>query len=206
MKAIYPIHTMGSSRWWGQPALPESVEMPYFVEGTFATPMTLVCQINCAEFKQEHPDHQMAQLLPDKGLISCFAYLDYFFGDLDADSTGIHLGDWDEHTFQVIYSPDTSNLRLHEIMDEDGHECSIPAEAEQVPAEHHEESYMLKGPTLYEEEIEQEHPDYITLVQLDESDRHNLRFYDCGCLFFLIKPDDLQHLRFDQVKCCLYCM
>ena len=91
MKAIYPIHTMGSSRWWGQPALPESVEMPYFVEGTFATPMTLVCQIKCAEFKQEHPDHQMAQLLPDKGLISCFAYLDYFFSNLYANSTFIHL-------------------------------------------------------------------------------------------------------------------
>ena len=206
MKDISPIHTVARSRWWGQPALPEGVEMPYFVEGTFSTPMTLVCQINCAEFKQEHPDNQVAQLLPYKGLISFFAYLDYFFGDLDAGSPGIHLGDWDDYTFRVIYSPDTSDLRLHEIMDEEGNECSIPAETEEAPAAHHEESHMLSSPTIYQDEIEQEHPGYITLVQLDESDRHHLRFYDCGCLYFLIRPDDLQALKFDQVKCCLYCM
>lgn len=212
MKDCSANNTMGLTRWWGQPALPDGVNMPYFIErfsdeeNPFESPMTLICQINCADFKRTHPNNPTAELLPDKGAIAFFAYLDYFFGNLNADSPGIHLGAWEEHTYRVIFSPDLTDLRLHTIIDENEEECSLPAEAEEVPLTHHEESRMLEHPTIYYDEIEQEYPGYLTLVQLDESDRHHLRFYDCGCLFFLIKPDDLIALRFDRVKCVLYCM
>ena len=42
------------------------------------------------------------------------------------------------------------------------------------------------------------------LLQLDESEEIGLRFYDCGTLFFLIKPEDLAARRFDDVRCVLY--
>jgi len=56
----------------------------------------------------------------------------------------------------------------------------------------------------WRDEIAQEYPGYEVLVQLDEDDEISLRFYDCGTLFFLIKPEDLAARNFENVKCVLY--
>ena len=168
--------------WWGFAALPPDTAYPY---SDTDCPMSLVCQFHL-----------------DEGLLSVFADLDYFFGDLDAPSG--HIGEWPNNLFQVLFSPDRNNLREHEIRYEDGSPAVMTPEPLDAPLQRGEESYILHAPTVWQDELTQDYPNWQVLVQLDESDLHNLRFYDCGTLFFLIRPEDLEARRFDDVKCVLY--
>ena len=43
----------------------------------------------------------------------------------------------------------------------------------------------------------------IVLLQVDENDRWNLRFFDCGMINFLISLEALLQLDFDHVYLCL---
>ena len=62
----------------------------------------------------------------------------------------------------------------------------------------------MKGSGEWRDEVAQDYPGYEVLVQLDEDDELGLRFYDCGTLFFLIRPEDLAARNFENVKCVLY--
>ena len=139
-------------------------------------PLTLVCQLHYGE-----------------GMIYVFADLDYFFGDIESD--GGHIGEWGASLYKVLYSHTREGLHTHEIRYENGE----PAVPKEKPI-----GNMLHGPTCFIDELEQDYPDYQVLVQLDEDDEIGLRFYDCGCLFFLIRPEDLEAKRFDRTKCVLY--
>lgn len=149
------------------------------------TPLTLICQFRYGG-----------------GMVYVLADLDYFFGDMEAD--GGHLGEWDKEWFRVLYTEDLSDLHEHEIRYADGTSAvpnPLPLEA---PAQRGEESYVLHDATCWHDEIEQDYPGYKVLLQLNESEAIGLRFYDCGTLFFLIRPEDLAARRFDQVRCVLY--
>lgn len=160
---------------WGFAALPEGVEYPYSGEDN---PMTLIGQYHLGE-----------------GMLYLFADLDYFFGDLDAESGS--LGEWDRKLYRVIYSPTRENLHLHQVLDEDG-EPALP------PAAPVGEQDILPSSYDFSDEIHQDFPGYKVLAQLEEDDELQLRFYDCGNLTFLIRPADLKARRFDHVKCALY--
>lgn len=56
------------------------------------------------------------------------------------------------------------------------------------------------------EEVHEAAPKYISLLQIDEDERWNLRFYDCGMLNFLIRKEDLAARRFDAVRLYFHCM
>lgn len=208
MKQTYDLKPT-DSHWWGEPVLQEGIDLPFTVEeyadGTQEKfPMSLVCQINCADFIQDNPDNSLAQMLPDKGIISFFANVDYFLGDMDA--TGEGMGEWSANSFRVLYSRNLDRLRTHKIVDEEGRDCVIPAEPLHVPQDEEEESRVLSRPTCFVDEIENYYPGYITLLQLDSSDRHGLRFYDGGCLFFFISPEDLREKKFEKAECAMFSM
>lgn len=162
--------------------MPEGLEQPYNGEDN---PLTLVCQFPLGE-----------------GLAYVFADLDYFFGDTEV--AGGHLGEWDRAFYRVLYSPVSSKLHEHAIRYADGSSAVPDPLALDEPCKRGEESYVLHAPTVWQDELEQDYPGYTVLVQLDESDELGLRFYDCGTLFFLIRPDDLNARNFDNVKCVLY--
>ncbi len=172
------------NHWWGFASLPENIAYPYNGDDN---PLTLVCQ--CAL---------------GNGLVYIFADLDYFFGDLDADSG--HIGEWSPNLFKVLYSPTQDNLHEHEIRYADG-TSSVP---EPRPVDGYDSIINIsplpsgQGAESWTDELAQDYPDYQVLVQLEEDDDINLRFYDCGSLFFLIKPDDLAARNFNRVKCVLY--
>ena len=65
-------------------------------------------------------------------------------------------------------------------------------------------SHIWGEPSYFTDEVAQDYPGYRVLLQLDESDVHQLRFYDCGSLFFLIPEEDIADNRFDRVVCALY--
>ena len=56
----------------------------------------------------------------------------------------------------------------------------------------------------YQDEIRQAHPGCLALLQIDEDDRWDLRFYDCGMYYFLIRPGDLRHRRWERAEGDLY--
>lgn len=144
------------------------------------TPLTLICQFRYGG-----------------GMVYVLADLDYFFGDMEAD--GGHLGEWDKEWFRVLYTEDLSDLHEHEIRYADG--SSAVPEA-RVPEGY--DSRFLSKPTAWTDELAQDYPGYEVLVQLEEDDDIGLRFYDCGTLFFLIRPEDLAARRFENVRCVLY--
>ena len=54
------------------------------------------------------------------------------------------------------------------------------------------------------DEVREQQPGMISLLQVDEDDRWHLVFYDCGMLNFLISPQDLWERRWDKVQCHLF--
>lgn len=159
---------------WGFALLPDA--FPYPCRGE-ENPMTLVCQARW-----------------DEGIVCIFADLDYFFGDIEAD--GGHLGEWGRDYFKVVYTGLDTPLHLHEIRYPDG----TPAVPESQPLG----DTFLHPPTCWQDELEQDFPGYEVLLQLEEDEEIGLRFYDCGTLFFLIRPEDLAAHHFDRVRCVLY--
>ena len=162
--------------WWGFAALPEGMAYPYNGE---ENPLTLICQFHLGE-----------------GMVYIFADLEYFFGDLDAESG--HLGTWDAHLYKVLYVPTREGLQVHEIRYADG-ESGVP---EPIYADVPDGSAC--APKSFGDEIAQDYPGYKVLVEVEENDEIGLRFYDCGELFFLIRPEDLAARRFENVVCALY--
>ena len=135
---------------------------------------------------------------------SCiFAALDYFLGDIDTPSyPGMDL--WEPKYFKVLYAPSCNELHTHHIVNEDGSPATLPAESITFSAcKENDDSTRLLG-TPYIEEVYEEMSDMLSLFQIDENDRWNLVFHDCGMLNFLISPDDLKHRRWGNVKCYLY--
>ncbi len=165
------------NHWWGFAAMPLGMEPPCHGEDN---PMTLVCQFALGE-----------------GMVYVFADLDYWFGDLDAQSGPI--GEWSRDFFRVLYAPTREDLHVHEIRYPDG-TSTVPDERPMNELTNE----RMKGNGEWRDELAQDYPGYEVLVQLDEDDDLGLRFYDCGTLFFLIRQEDLAARHFENVKCVLY--
>ena len=186
-------------------------------------PLTFICQIRCSDLAAVDSEG----LLPHEGMLYFFAALDYFLGNLDAVvSPG--LGEWEAPWFKVLWAPSCENLHTHSILYEDGTEACLPA----VPmafscgsasscgsdcgsgdaddscgatgdsCETTGDGFQLLGRPFYDE-VAQEMPGMINLLQIDENDDWNLRFFDCGMLNFLITPADLAARRWSAVRCYL---
>ena len=165
---------LAREHWWGFAAMPEEMEYPVTAEGD---PMTLICQFHAGE-----------------GMVYVFADLDYFFGDLDAE--GGHMGAWNASLYQVLYAPQRTNLHEHEVRYESG-ESAVPEPIyTDLP-----QWDKPQPPHCFTDEVAQDWPGYEVLVDVEENDEIELRFYDCGELFFLIKPEDRAAKRFDRVVC-----
>ena len=196
-KTVKPLFC--ESKWWGDPDMPADMEYPMMkVEGDEDYPLTFVCQIRCEDIAALDPEG----LLPHDGMLYFFADIDYFLGNLDAPSPG--MGIWDTDHFRVLYSPDTTDLHTHKIVDEDGQPIGLPPE-EITFSECNDKEYGFKmlGKPFFDE-IEEQYGDWISLLQIDCDDDWQLQFYDCGMLCFMISPQDLAALRFDKAECYLH--
>ena len=206
----------GQSKWWGFPDMPEDLDYPEvpvreeYVDDAgrdavdeYDDPLTFICQIRCSDLAAVDPEG----LLPHEGMLYFFAALDYFLGNLDAVvSPG--LGEWEAPCFKVLWAPSCENLHTHSILYEDGTEACLPAvpiafgngSASSCGADG--DGFQLLGRPFYDEVV-QEIPGMINLLQIDENDDWNLRFFDCGMLNFLIAPADLAARRWSAVRCYL---
>ncbi len=220
----------GQSKWWGFPDMPEDLEYPEvpvreeYVDDDgrdavdeYDDPLTFICQIRCSDLAAVDPEG----MLPHEGMLYFFAALDYFLGNLDAVvSPG--LGEWEAPWFKVLWAPSCENLHTHSILYENGTEACLPAvpmafgsgvgggsgeAADSCGAagdscETTGDGFQLLGRPFYDEVV-QEMPGMINLLQIDENDDWNLRFFDCGMLNFIIAPADLAARRWSAVRCYL---
>ena len=194
----------GQSKWWGQPDMPEELDYPEVPmmddDGEeFLDPLTFICQIRCPDIAPFDPDG----LLPHDGMLYFFAALDYFLGDIyNSDSPG--LGLWMKKYFRVLYSPSCDNLHTHSIVYDDGTPVGLPAEAISfcLCTENDDSNRLLGLPYL--EEVKEQMPEMLSLLQIGEEDRWQLRFYDCGMLNFLITPEQLRQRQWDKTQCHLF--
>ena len=162
-------------------------------------PLTFICQIRCSDLASLDPKG----LLPHEGMLYFFAALDYYLGNLDAISSP-GMGEWEAPYFKVLYAPDIKELHTHKILFEDGSPVGLPAESITFTFESEPEySTRLLGEP-YIEEVREAMPGMLSLLQIDESDDWNLRFYDCGMLNFLISKDDLLNRRWQYTRCYLF--
>ena len=168
----------GKSHWWGFPDLPDGVEFPLLqdndddYDGEGELLMTFICQIKLDEIA----GYDEENLLPHKGMLYFFADLDYFMGDMEAPAEG--LGFWPKEAFKVIYSPEDENLNTHITINEDGEAACLCDEAIcfKTTADF-DYGHKLLGMPFFEE-VHEAAPEYISLLQIDEDERWNLRFYD----------------------------
>lgn len=216
----------GQSKWWGPADFPDSLEYPLikFEDGD-TNPMTMICQIRCADLAPVDPEN----LLPHTGMLYFFADIDEYVGALNQDEEedvseeddddgyfinddgfpekdvicdycGNSMGEWDNDSFRVVYSPTEDDLVERNIMNDDDTPYTLPAEkltfeVDDNPAEL--DFHLLGKP--FETEVQQEYPGYINLLQVWEEERWGLTMFDCGIINFLIKPEDLKARRFDRV-------
>ena len=165
----------------------------------YKDPLTFVCQLRCEELAALDPEG----LLPHGGMLWFFAALDYFQGDMDSPAYP-GLGPWQQKYFRVLYSPKCDDFHTHSIVYDDGTPVGLPAEAITFSLcdESGDGIRLLVEP--YIEEVREEMPGRMSLLQIDEDDRWNLIFHDCGMLNFLITPDNLRNRRWDKVECHLF--
>lgn len=178
---------VGRSHWWGAPDLPEDIPYPCVrvtADGeSYDEPLTFVCQIRCRDIAGLDTEN----LLPHEGMLYFFAPIDYFIGNTDSP-----LDYHDDPV--VIYSRQEDGLSPYELYWA-GTDESVFAESEAMSFEAMDkevgDGLILLGQAL-QDEVREQHPGKISLLQIDEDDRWGLRFYDCGMYYFMMKPEDIR--------------
>lgn len=196
----------GQSKWWGSADLPENIEYPFIpYDDGEDDPMTFICQIRCADLIETDTEN----LLPHEGMLYFFADIDEFVHNMDEGcECGYYNGisEWAPELSRVIYSPTIDNLRPHKIVDETGNPVGLPAQKISFePADAFSSDFKLLGMPFFDE-IRENYPDHINLLQIDENDDWGMLFYDCGMVCFVITPEDLKARCFDHVKFYFHCL
>lgn len=192
----------GSSRFLGNPDLPEDVPYPMYIDSDGDEyPYSFVCQINLEEIAP----YDKENLLPHKGLLLFFAKIDRYLGyDSDEESISGSISENDD--VKVMYITDCDNLVEKILVDDD----DLPI----APREYHV-SFGLKLPHLADEHAlftppthrewetwDKPFEDWIILFQTDsmEDENFSLNFVDVGVLDFLISPMALRDRDFSDVR------
>lgn len=189
----------GKSKWWGAPDMPEDMPYPYVMvlgddNEQYPEPLTFICQIRLEDIA----DYDHDNLLPHEGMLYFFAAIDHF---LQMESPlELPLHEYSGEMVRVLYSPTTDGLKPYELNWEDTGE-SVFRPAEQMMFGHEGESIchaMLGSPR--DNEVNERQEKMVQLLRIEEDDNWNLRFYDCGSMYFLISRHNLAKRRFDRVE------
>ena len=194
-----------ASKWWGDPDMPENMEYPT-VEITDedgekdSYPLTFICQINCEDIAPFDPEGR----LPHEGMLYFFGAIDEYLGYEGVTHNGI--GEWSKGEFVVKYAKSINFETFQSCIlvdDEDQPLTEPELEMEFSQCDDKADGFKLLGLPYYED-VRQEYPDHINLLQLDEDDDLGLRFYDCGMLNVMMKESDLKFGNWKKTKTFLH--
>lgn len=191
-----------ASRFWGNPALPEGVAYPMYLDDDGEEcPYVFICQINMADVAP----YDTENALPHSGLMLFFAKIDHYLGYFDyTECIGGHISDPDD--VKVMYFPDPQDLREVVLLDED--EKPFSPEEMQITFSLDFPKYcadhaLLAEPTHREWATwDAPYEDWQILLQIDSfaGKDFDLNFMDCGVLDFLISPAALKARDFSDVR------
>ena len=192
------------SKWFGDPNMPENMQYPTVEvteEGeTYDYPLTFICQINCEDIAPYDKEGR----LPHEGMLYFFAALDEWLGYESATHNG--LGEWPKGEFVVKYTKSINFETFQSciLVDDEDQPLTDP-ELEIVFSECDDaaDGIKLLGVPFFED-VRQQYPDMINLLQLDENDEIGLRFYDGGNLNLLMKESDLKFRNWKRGKAFLH--
>ena len=193
-----------ASKWFGDPDMPENMQYPTVEvteEGeTYDYPLTFICQINCEDIAPYDKEGR----LPHEGMLYFFAALDEWLGYESATHNG--LGEWPKGEFVVKYAKSINFETFQSciLVDDEDQPLTDP-ELEIVFSECDDaaDGIKLLGVPFFED-VRQQYPDMINLLQLDENDEIGLRFYDGGNLNLLMKESDLKFGNWKRGKAFLH--
>ena len=181
------------SKWWGNPDLPPQAEYPLMKvteeDGSETEyPLTFICQIDCADIAPFDKEG----LLPHEGMLYFFAAIDDYIGYESPGHFG--LGKWPKKAVKVKYvkqiNMETFNSCI--LVDDEENELAEPEMAIDFCECGDEcDGIKLLG-RPYFDEVRDQFPDCVSLLQLDEDDDLEMRFYDCGNLNVLLSESDLK--------------
>lgn len=192
------------SKWFGDPDMPENMQYPTVEvteEGeTYDYPLTFICQINCEDIAPYDKEGR----LPHEGMLYFFAALDEWLGYESATHNG--LGEWPKGEFVVKYAKSINFETFQSciLVDDEDQPLTDP-EMEIVFSECDDaaDGIKLLGVPFFED-VRQQYPDMLNLLQLDENDEIGLRFYDGGNLNLLMKEYDLKFGNWKRGKAFLH--
>ena len=190
-----------SSRFWGNPALPQDMPFPVYGDVDGERPYVFLCQINLKEFAPYDADNR----LPHTGLLSFFARIDPYLGYwTGTESIGGTVSGKD--AVKVMYFPSCDGLV--EVQPADSPDIpSVPSglcmEFSLTSSGLQDDHAVFASPVHRQWETwDPPFEDWVILLQADsfEGDDFSLDFMDVGVLDFLISPEDLEKCRFDDVR------
>lgn len=192
----------GQSKMWGCPDLPDTLSYPESEiaedDETYRNPLTFICQIRCEDLIPFDTEG----LLPHSGMLYFFAEVDYYLGTDGYDSPG--MGEWPASAIRVLYTPTGEGLHTHSLVDEQGNTLGLPPEAITFTAcNPASDGFKLLGLPFFDE-VREQYPAHVSLFQMDEEDKWNLRFFDSGMLSFLLSAEDLKQRRFERTVAYLH--
>ena len=176
------------SKWWGDPDMPADMEYPMMkVDGEEDYPLTFVCQIRCEDIAGLDPEG----LLPHDGMLYFFAAVDEYAG---YDSP-VHLGigEWPKGSVVVKYTKAINMETFQSCIMVDKDEQPVTDEALEISFSECgdlEDGIKMLGQPFFEE-VRDMYPDRVNLLQIDEDETADIRFYDSGNLNLLITKTDI---------------
>ncbi|MBR2162773.1 MAG: DUF1963 domain-containing protein [Bacteroidales bacterium] len=189
------------SKWWGDPDFPEQMEYPTVKvkdeDGeTIDYPLTFICQINCEDISKYDKEGK----LPHEGMLYFFGAIDEYLGYETYTHNGI--GEWPKGQFIVKYAKNINFETFQSCIlvdDEDQPLTEPEMEMEFFECEEDAQGFKLLGIPFFED-VRQNYPEYINLLQLEDEDEIGLRFYDCGSLNVMMKESDLKFGNWKKTK------
>ena len=189
------------SKWWGDPDFPEQMEYPTVKvkdeDGeTIDYPLTFICQINCEDISKYDKEGK----LPHEGMLYFFGAIDEYLGYETYTHNGI--GEWPKGQFIVKYAKNINFETFQSCIlvdDEDQPLTEPEMEMEFFECEEDAQGFKLLGIPVFED-VRQNYPEYINLLQLEDEDEIGLRFYDCGSLNVMMKESDLKFGNWKKTK------
>ena len=150
-------------------------------------PLTFICQIDCEDITPFDKEG----LLPHEGMLYFFAAVDDFIGYESPEH--FPLGRWPKKAVKVKYAKQINMETFNSciLVDDEEQELAEPAMAiDFAECEDDAAGFKILG-RPYFEEIREECPDAVNLLQLDENDELEMRFYDSGMFNILMGKADL---------------
>lgn len=191
-----------SSKWWGDPDLPENMQYPTMEvnEGGESSeyPLTFICQVNCEDLAAFDPEGK----LPHEGMLYFFGAIDELIG-YDSPVRTI-LGEWPKGRMVVKYAKNINfeTFQSSILVDEDNQSLTEP-ELEMVfsVCDDNAPGIKMLGCST---EADEETKDLVNLLQIDEDSAAGFEARGWDLLNVLIKESDLKFGNWKKTRTFLF--